>query len=59
MIESPADEIIKPEGIAEGTEKGIERAVRKLFLKGVTPSEIARLLDVDMVRAVCEPKRQG
>lgn len=65
MIESAAYDIIKQEGIEEGIEKGIERgierAIRKLFLKGVAPSEIARLLDVDMyvVQAVCEPKQQG
>ena len=59
MIESAAYNIIKQEGIEEGIEqgieKGIDRAIRKMFMKGVPPSEIARLLELELsvVDAVC------
>ena len=51
MIESAVYNIIKQEGI----EQGIERDIRKMFMKGVSPSEIARLLELElsMVDAVC------
>uniref|UniRef100_A0A7C4VQZ5 Rpn family recombination-promoting nuclease/putative transposase n=1 Tax=Desulfatirhabdium butyrativorans TaxID=340467 RepID=A0A7C4VQZ5_9BACT len=65
MIESAAYDIIKREGYEEGMEKGLEkgleRAIRKMFLKGVAPSEIARLLELDpaMVQEICMADDNG
>ncbi len=56
MVESAAYNLIKQEGFQEGIEKGIERgiekgierSVQKMFMKGLSPEEIAHLLDMDI-----------